>query len=315
MCKGRVNEGSTLLFSLVWSDFLKIEVDMELKVAIKSNNVLGEGPVWSGDENALYWVDIQEKLLQRWTPSNDAIDFWKMPSEIGSFAFAKKGFCVVALRTGIAMLDLVNNSIKAICNPEADMSFTRFNDGKCDRKGRFWAGTLDEESPNQRASLYRLAQNHKCEKVRDHVGISNGLGWSPDNRIFYFTDSSNHTIYAYDFDIENGEISNERIFVETSHHYKPDGLSVDSEGYIWSAMWDGWKITRFAPNGSVDIEIPMPVQRPTSCTFGGIDLTQLYITSARVDLSEETLRKQPDAGSVFVLETNVKGILEPVYLD
>ncbi|KPL08167.1 hypothetical protein AMJ86_01695 [bacterium SM23_57] len=286
---------------------------MELKIAIKANNVLGEGPVWSVEENALYWVDIQEKLLQRWSPAREGIDIWRMPFEIGSFALIHSGGCVVALRTGLALLDLTNGEITPICDLEMDLPFTRFNDGKCDRQGRFWAGTMDEEYPNQRASLYRLDQDRSCEKIRGNVGISNGLGWSPDNKVFYYTDSTVNTIYAYDFDVENGNISNERIFVEIPQNYTPDGLTVDSDGFVWSAMWDGWKVVRFSPDGQVDKEIPLPVQRPTSCTFGGAKLNDLYITSARINLTEEELKKQPDAGSVLVFMTEVKGIPESKY--
>jgi sugar lactone lactonase YvrE len=222
---------------------------------------------------------------------------------------------VVALRTGLAFLDLNNSDITPICDLEMDLPFTRFNDGKCDRQGRFWAGTMDEEYPKQRASLYRLDQDGSCVKIRGNVGISNGLGWSPDNKVFYYTDSTVNTIYAYDFNAEDGKISNERIFFETTGNYSPDGLTVDSDGFVWSAMWNGWKVVRFSPDGKVDKEIALPVQRPTSCTFGGFELSDLYITSARMDLTEEELKKQPDAGSVLVLRTKMKGLPEPKFMD
>jgi len=287
---------------------------MEIKIAIKAKNALGEGPVWSQDEHALYWVDIHEKKLLRWDPLSNAIGFWKMPSEIGSFALRESGGCVVALKSGLGLLDFGNGVVTPICDVESDLPFTRFNDGKCDRQGRFWSGTMDQEFPNRRGSLYCLKQEEKLIKIRGNVGISNGLGWSPDNKKFYYTDSAIHTIYVYDFDSDNAQISGERVFVKTPENYTPDGLTVDSEGYIWSAMWDGWKIVRFRPDGKIDMEVTLPVQRPTSCTFGGENLDKLYITSAMIDLTEAELKKQPDAGSVFCIELDVKGLADPKYL-
>jgi sugar lactone lactonase YvrE len=284
---------------------------MEISVAVESRDVLGEGPIWSVEEQALYWVDIQRQLLQSWYPVTHERKIWEMPSAIGSFALRKSGGCVVALRTGLAFLDLQTGEVMPVVDPEPDMPYTRFNDGKCDRQGRFWAGTMDEESPNHRGSLYRLDTNLNCTRIREKVGVSNGLGWSPDNTIFYYTDSAKHTIWAYDFNHMSGEVSNERVFIQTPNDFVPDGLSVDADGFIWSAKWDGWKVVRYAPDGSVDCEVYLPIQRPTSCTFGGSELNQLFITSASIDLSEDELKKQPLAGSVFRIEAGVKGIPEP----
>ncbi len=134
---------------------------------------------------------------------------------------------------------------------------------------------------------------------------------TPDNSIMYYTDSIKHTIWAYDFDLEAGTITNQKVFAQTPEAYVPDGLTVDAEGFVWGANWDGWKVVRYAPNGSIDQEVPLPVQRPTSCMFGGPELNQLYITSASVGLSESEMQEQPLAGSVFVVETNTQGLPEP----
>ena len=287
---------------------------MEVGVAIESQDSLGEGPVWSAGEGALYWVDIDRKLLQRWDLARGERKIWEMPSAIGSFVLRESGGCIVALRTGLATLDFVSGDVFPMIDPEPDKPHTRFNDGKCDRQGRFWAGTMDEEYPNLRGALYRLDKDLSLHRMQGNIGISNGLGWSPDNRTFYYTDSVKHTIYAYDFDPDSGDIANEKIFAQTPEEYVPDGLTVDSEGYVWSAKWDGWKIVRYAPDGHIDQEIQMPVQRPTSCTFGGPKMNLLFVTSARIDLSDEDLDLQPLAGSVFVIETRAKGIPEPKFL-
>jgi sugar lactone lactonase YvrE len=158
-----------------------------------------------------------------------------------------------------------------------------------------------------------LETNGRCRQIKTGIGISNGLGWSPDNRVMYYTDSAQRTIWAYDFDLENGDISDQRVFARTPAEYVPDGLTVDAEGFIWSAKWDGWKVVRYAPDGSVDQEVRLPVQRPTSCTFGGTDLKRLFITSASTGLTEAELQNQPLAGSVFVVDTDIMGIPEPRY--
>lgn len=286
---------------------------MHIDDAIQSTDMRGEGPVWSSQENALYWVDIDRKLLQRWNPVSKERKIWEMHSNIGSFALRRDGSALVALRDGFFFVNLDTGETQSLGNPEESLSYTRFNDGKCDRKGRFWAGTMDEEFPNKRGALYRLNPDRTYTKMIGHIGISNGLGWSPDNSVFYYTDSADHTIYAYDFDHEMGTISNPRVFARTSDDYVPDGLTVDREGFVWSANWDGWKITRYAPSGVVDMEISLPVQRPTSCTFGGPNMDQLFVTTARIDLDADALKKQPLAGNVFVIQTKSEGYLEPLF--
>lgn len=284
---------------------------MKVELAYRANDILGEGPVWVQDEQVLYWVDILRPALQRWDPKTGDFRDWVMPTDIGCFALREQGGAVLGLRTGFAFLDFHSGKLNPLGDPEADQPYTRFNDGKCDRRGRFWAGTLDDDSPKSRGALYRLDPDGRYHKMISDIGVSNGLGWSPDNHIMYYTDSSKHTIWRYEFDVELGAISNPQIFAQTSQSYVPDGLTVDVEGYVWSAKFNGWKVVRYAPDGSVDREILLPVQRPTSCVFGGSHLEQLYITSASTGLSKSEMAEQPLAGSVFVLESGVKGIPEP----
>jgi sugar lactone lactonase YvrE len=284
---------------------------MKVNLAYRSQDMLGEGPVWVPEEQALYWVDILRPSLQRWHPESGDYARWEMPGDIGCFALREQGGAVVALRTGFAFLDFGSGEITPLVDPEAKKPYTRFNDGKCDRRGRFWAGTMDDESPKTRGALYSLDHDGGFRKIIDGIGISNGLGWSPDNQTMYYTDSSKHSIWAFDYDLEQGAISNQRIFVRTPPEYVPDGLTVDSQGYVWSAKWDGWKVVRYAPDGTIDLEVSVPVQRPTSCTFGGSDMQLLYITSASVGLTEAELQSRPLAGSVFVIETGIQGLPEP----
>jgi sugar lactone lactonase YvrE len=284
---------------------------MEVRLAYPGKDILGEGPVWVPEEMGLYWVDIQRPCLQRWQPADGEYKKWIMPADIGCFALRKQGGAVMGLRTGFALLDFTSGEVFPIHDPEADLPSTRFNDGKCDRRGRFWAGTMDEDTPKTQGALYRLSPDMTYRKVLTGIGVSNGLGWSPDNNVMYYTDSRKHTIWAYDYDLESGSIANQRIFAQTPETYVPDGLTVDAAGFVWSAKWDGWKVVRYTPDGSIDLEVQMPVQRPTSCMFGGPELRQLYITSASTGLSDRELAKQPLAGSVFVLETDFSGLPEP----
>jgi L-arabinonolactonase len=284
---------------------------MRAEIAVKTDNTLGEGPVWSVPEQALYWVDIWKPALCRWHPVSGERQMWLMPAPIGSFVLRHGGGAVVALKTGLFLFDFETEAFELLSNPEAGRTDTRFNDGKCDRQGRFWAGTMDDDGESEpKGTLYRLDRDLSLHKIRERVIVSNGLGWSPDNKTMYYTDSPLQTIFAYDFDPDSGSISNERVFAQDTVGF-PDGLTVDSEGYVWSAKWDGWRITRYAPDGTIDREVEMDVQKPTSCTFGGPDMNQLYITTARIGIDPDKLRQQPLAGCVLVLETEVTGLPEP----
>lgn len=284
---------------------------MQIEVAFEANDILGEGPVWSVSRQALYWVDIERPSLQRFDPASNVHNIWPMPSRIGSFALRQSGGFVVALQTGLAFFDAETGQIDPIANPESHLQ-TRFNDGKCDSNGRFWVGTTHMQFQEPIGALYCFNTAHQLHKMRPNVTVSNGLGWSPDNRTMYYTDTPTYTIFAYDFDPETGAISHERVFARHKTGF-PDGLTVDAEGYVWSARWDGWQVIRFAPDGTIDREVAMPVQRPTSCIFGGPALNQLFVTSAKIGLKEAELARQPLAGNVFVVDVGVPGLPEPLF--
>jgi sugar lactone lactonase YvrE len=277
-------------------------------------STLGEGPVWSPTERALYWVDIVGPTVHRLDDASDEVTTWRLPSEVGSLALRRGGGAVVALRSGFHLLDLDTGEVTLLCDPEADLPANRFNDGKCDRQGRFWAGTMDDAEQDASGALYRLDSEGRCERMVGDVICSNGLGWSPDDATMYHTDSWRFRIDAWDFDPPTGALDNRRTFVQLpSGRVAPDGLTVDAEGCLWVATWDGWQILRYTPDGSVDRVVDLPVPRPTSCTFGGPDLDRLYITSARRGLSEESLAQAPLSGAVFVLDPGVQGLPEPEY--
>ncbi|MGH6954897.1 MAG: SMP-30/gluconolactonase/LRE family protein [Alphaproteobacteria bacterium] len=286
----------------------------EVVVVLEARAGLGEGPVWCPREQALYWVDSYEPALKRLDPASGALESWPMPSLVGSLALRESGGAVVALRHGFAFVDLASGAVEPVHDPEAHMPETRFNDGKCDRRGRFWAGTMHFGGQPRYpiGSLYRLDPDRSCHRMEGGIRTSNGIGWSPDDRTMYFTDTRVGRIYAYDFDLATGSIRDRRVFTQVPlSEGMPDGLTIDSQGFVWSVHYDGWRVSRYAPDGSLDRVIGLPVQRPTSCTFGGADLRTLYLTSARDGISYDLLERQPLAGALFALDVGVAGLPEP----
>ena len=283
---------------------------MALRPVLEARALLGEGPLWCPIEQALYWIDSVAPAIHRWAPESGATRSWAMPSMIGSMALRAGGGAVVALETGFAFVDLDSGNVTPLIDPEAERPETRFNDGKCDRRGRFWAGTMDRAMAAPLGSLYRLDAALDCRPMADGVTVANGLGWSPDDRTMYHTDSAARRIYAYDFDLDQGSLSGRRVFVELADGTGfPDGLAVDAEGFVWSAIWRGGRVERHAPDGRLDRTVELPITRPTSCIFGGPDLDRLYVTSASARDGRDP--EPPPAGDVFVIETGVRGLPEP----
>ncbi len=289
----------------------------EVEHVLDIKNKLGEGPVWNPTEQALYWVDIERNRFYRMDPTTRKYEVFDVSVPVGVLALRASGGLVMATKNGFAFWDR-QHGLRFISDPEAEKPHTRFNDGAVDCRGRFWAGTmcgLPEMCEAPEGSLYRLDPDSSIHRMETGLKISNGIGWSPDNKVMYLTDSPQYMIYAYDFDAASGSIENRRPFIHTSDEEGvPDGLAVDSEGCIWSARWGGWKITRYDLSGKVERAIQLPVQYPTSCAFGGEHLDELYITSAWTALSEEQKKQQSYAGDLFRVKTNIKGLEKPKFV-
>jgi sugar lactone lactonase YvrE len=289
-------------------------IEASVNVAIASDALLGESPLWSPQEGALYWVDIKAPRLFRHDFAAQATRITAMPEPVGAIALRRGGGLVAALRSGLALIDSDGAALPPFSCPEADLPGNRFNDGKCDRAGRFWAASMHDGEVEPSGSLYRAEGLTRCQRMETGFVIGNGLGWSPDNRTFYFTDSVRRRIYAYDFDLDSGSISNRRVFAAVPDDSGfPDGLCVDAEGHVWSAHWDGWRVTRYAPDGRIVAVVRMPVPRPTSCAFGGEDLRTLYVTSARIGLDAAALAASPSSGAVLALRPGATGLAEPSF--
>ncbi len=274
-------------------------------------DLLGECPLWDAEEQALYWVDIRRPAIRRLDYASGRIDTWNMPDLVGSIAFAEDGRLLVALRDSVALYDPAAGSLETIARPVAHPPGHRFNDGRCDRQGRFWAGTMHHVTRAPEGVLYRLDRGRELVGVLSGIAIPNSLAWSPDGKTMYFADSLRYAIDAYDYDAASAQISRGRVFARTQAPGFPDGSTVDAEGYLWNAEFNAWRIVRYAPDGIVDRVIELPVQRPTCCAFGGPDLGTLYVTSASWQLIADEHRAQPLAGGLLAFDVGARGIPEP----
>jgi len=274
-------------------------------------DTLGEGPVWCPRQQALYWVDIRQPTLRRLDPAGGRVESWQMPELVGSLALAEDDRVLVALSSELALFDLATGAFERIARPQRVLPDQRFNDGKCDRQGRFWVGSMNNITRDPEGVLYCLDPHGKLVEMLSGIRIPNSLAWSPDGRTMYFADSLLHTIHAYAFDPATGTQGAKRLFARTDPPAIPDGGTVDRDGYLWSAEYDGWRLTRYAPDGRIDRVVELPVQRPTSCMFGGPSLDILYVTTAKQRLSEAELARQPLAGALLALDVGVRGLPEP----
>jgi sugar lactone lactonase YvrE len=281
---------------------------LSARLALPAGDQLGEGPSWQPDDGELSWVDINRGLLRCWRPEDDGQDTLDIGAPV-SFAVARQGGgWAIGRRDRIALIgpDGQESSLMQIPDPPAD---TRFNDGKCDAAGRLWAGTMSTVRRPGDGRLYRLDPDGEAVEVISSTTISNGLGWSPDNTLFYFVDSTTQEIDVFDFEVTTGCISNRRRWVEIDpDDGLPDGLTVDEQGGVWLCLFGGGCVRRYDPDGRLDAVAELPVSNPTSAVFGGPDLDRLYVTSAQHRLTPEQLEHEVLAGGIFEIAAGVRGL-------
>ena len=271
--------------------------------------ILGEGPVWVERDQALYWVDIKGRKVFRLDESGQRED-WDTPFKICSLAPRRAAGFVAGTERGFARVDLEAGIFEPFADPEPDLPGNRFNDGKPDRQGRFWAGTMDDSEHAASGTLYRLDHDLSWVSVDGGYRVTNGPAFSVSGERMYHNDSGRQLTYVFDLD-SSGRATNRRVFAQFKEGQGyPDGMTVDAEDCLWIAFWDGWCLRRFAPDGQCLAVIGLPVQRPTSCAFGGPRLDRLYVTSASVGLSAEQRSKQPFAGGLFMLDTGYVGLAD-----
>jgi sugar lactone lactonase YvrE len=259
---------------------------------IDSGDQLGECPIWDERAGMLWWVDIHGRAVKRY--DGESLRVLPMPDKPGSIALRREGGLLVALRTAVFLLGTEEPQL--LVKPADHGDALRFNDGRCDRAGRFWVGTLAEPDFPALGVLYRIERDGSCRSFRASIQVPNSLAWSPDGRTMYFADSPRHKIWAFDYDAERGEFSRERIFAEPTPGF-PDGSCIDAEGCLWNAEWGASRVVRYTPAGKIDRVLEVPAEKPTCCCFGGSQLDTLYITSA-------------NGAGVFATTPGVKGLAE-----
>ena len=279
-----------------------MELSDQIIVEFETACQLGEGPIWENDLQRLLWVDIMGCCVYIWYPRTKISNKYIFPLKISAIARRTPQHYLAATNEGFVELNLDKLSVTKIIDPEAQLPNNRFNDGKMDNYGRFWAGTMDDKYGALAAGkLYMLHPDNQVEVKIDHVTCSNGLVWNYKANIFYFIDTGSRQVMAYDFKQWSGEISNPRVVISISElEGLPDGMTIDRDGMLWIAIWGGWKVSCWNPfSGEKIRDIYLPVSQVTSCTFGGHNNQDLFITTASIGLSPEALKKEPLAGSVF----------------
>ena len=290
-------------------------VDMTCVVDARAE--LGEGTVWDPVAGVLWWIDIWGRKIQRYSPATGRNETWEAPEYLGCIGLRSAGGLVVTMASGFYFFDPVSGSFTPLADPEADQPLTRFNDGKTDRQGRFWSGSMFEAegaAPQAIGALYRMDTDLTVHRVISGVTCCNGLAWSPDSRTMYFADSHTPIVRAYDFDAASGTVENERVFIDMSDIAGcADGATVDEEGCYWVTVPFRWRVDRYDPEGKLMQSIRMPTDLPTCCEFGGPDLDILYVTTAVLRRPADQLAGQSHAGGLFALDVGVRGLTLPAF--
>ena len=282
----------------------------DVQCALDAQAKLAECPRWDERTQTLYFVDIDSFILYAYDTKSKNLTSRTFDEEIGCFSLDENGGFIAAFRSGVYTFDNINAELKPYWLATYDQKTTRFNDGRCDAKGRFLAGTMYSPKDAFKGALHQFSKGN--ESLLDQAAwTSNGLAFSPDNTIMYYSDTPNHVVYQFDYNVENGEASNKRVFIQFPHgNGRPDGAAVDSEGNYWSALYQGQRVVKISPKGDILEEFPIPATYPTMVAFGGPEMKTLYISTCRGAQTAEELEKFPQAGGIFALETNVKGQIE-----
>ena len=278
-----------------------------IELLLDAKATLGEGPAWDAKTNTLYWVDILEKRIHMYDGADRVI---QLEDYVGCVAPCRDGRLVIALRFGLWTLDLSAAKLTEIAVPRGEPSTNRFNDGKCDPAGRLLAGTMDMNEREASGALYSLSSDLKITKLLEGIRISNGLAWSPDYKTLYYIDTPTREVKAFEYDLDTGRIGGARVVIRVPEELGfPDGMTSDTEGNLWIAMWAGAQVTRWDPRrGQLLEQIEVPAWNVTSCVFGGEELNELYITTASSGMDAADLSHYPQSGGLFRLRTNVRGM-------
>jgi len=289
---------------------------MKLIDTLKTNNELGEGVIWDHNTAKVWWTDIQQRQLYRYDPQTKQLEQWQTPERVCCFApVANRNELVVAFESGFAFYTPETEKLTWIKKLEQDNPGTRFNDGRTDRQGRLWSGTMTEtDDAPYKGSLYRLNCDLSVSKTIGDLSIPNSLCWSPDGTTMYHTDTPSRTIQRYPFDTVTGDLGRPSELIKTPEGAYPDGSIVDSQGFLWNAQWGASRVVRYAPDGQQDLVLELPTRQPTCLAFGGKDLNLLFVTSAYEGMDASTRAEDSEAGNLFVFETEFTGLIEQAFV-
>jgi sugar lactone lactonase YvrE len=291
--------------------------NLKVELAYDARVTLGECPRWDHSARCLYWVDISGDALHRFKPKTGHNETMAIGENIGCFAQDERGGFIAGLRSGYARITSFGGDVVKLVSPDYDPSKARFNDGRCDGKGRFWAGTMWEPRDKAGGTVYRLDVDGRFSAKASPTIITNGITFSPDGKTMTLADTPNHVLWAFDYDEANGEVSNRRVLREYDPPKgRPDGACVDADGNIYIAIFQGARVEKLSPKGELLATISVPVPNPTCCAFGGDDLRTLFITTARTRMTDEELAAMPEAGGLFAVRIeapHAAGIVEARY--
>lgn len=273
-----------------------------------------ESPFWDERSGRLWWTDIPARRLHRLDPATGKDEIFEVPGRVGCFALARTGGLAVAMEHRFARLNVETGELETLAEVEPERPENRLNDGRCDRRGRFLAGTMHEPRTVPQGALWQLDPEHGVRLLADHALVANGLAFSPDDKRMYWSDSRMGRVFTLDYDIDSGSAWNRRLWLQTDDSIgRPDGACVDADGCYWSARFKGSRVIRFTPDGRIDREIHLPCSQVTMCAFGGPGLKTLFITTAREGLDAAALAREPHAGGIFAVEAGVAGLPEPEF--
>ncbi|MET4574992.1 SMP-30/gluconolactonase/LRE family protein [Ottowia thiooxydans] len=288
----------------------------EVHVVVESGDTLGEVPLWSSSRKLLFWIDVRKPALYAYTPGVGTVRTYPLPELVGSFCETNQGRVLLALKSGLYFLDLESGQLQSWFDPEPTLPNNRLNDGKCDRQGRFWVGSMNDGDRIPTGTLYSVSGDGKARGHFSGITVPNSLAWSPDGKTMYFADTPTKRILAFDFDLDDGVLHNPRTFLEMADHVgRPDGATIDAEGCLWSAEIHAGRVARYTPDGRFDKAVQLPVTSVTSCAFGGDRLDTLFITTATQGMTEQVRQEQPLAGALFAVNVGISGVLETPFAE
>jgi len=283
---------------------------MDVELILDAKAILGEGPLWHARTQRLFWVDIEGHVVHVFDPATGRDRVIDVGQKVGAVVVRRQGGLVLAVHRGFATLDLDTERVTLLSQPEPHLPDNRFNDGKCDPAGRFLAGTMSLTRKPGTANLWRLDPDLSVHHVLGGVTTSNGIVWSLDQRTMYYIDTPTRQVAAFDYDVDTGRLTNRRavaVFPEGAG--SPDGMAIDARGMLWIAHFRGGRVSRWNPdNGTMLQAIDFPVKKVSACAFGGANLDELYVTTARIELTDDELRNQPYAGGLFRVRPGVPGV-------